>query len=449
MMKILRTLAFATAIGLTATLGAVAAAPSPAEAATPVLRKGVTLAGDLNTFIASGFSRLQDVLDSGAGVIGVNLPWYAATQASGSSSAAKPASPTLWNDPTYESSVAVDQLDKITRYVQQHGNGAIVMGIVWGTPGWAACAGDLPYDERLYPPKDAADFGDFMYAMSERYRGSHLDGDGLAIGKVRDWVIYNEVNAPDWWHDTACNTTGLDPVQYYGGVLNQAYDAIHHLPASLDVRALAGAFTSYHHVDQNGTAGTRLTTSYQNWRDATNDLEAGIQHHTWISPLDFVQRMKDLNLRFDAIALHPYSPRIWDTPLATPPAGAVTLANLGTLLSLQQTLWPSEPAKWHLALTEYHVQSYYGDTSLGFDHAPAVACPNAFCGSTTEVNMRAFLIDSYGTSGSNKPYVDYLVWTMWQDVNPYTGGIVRSTFTDKNSGMPSGQSVRQAFASIS
>lgn len=45
MMKILRTLAFATAIGLTATLGAVAAAPSPAEAATPVLRKGVTLAG--------------------------------------------------------------------------------------------------------------------------------------------------------------------------------------------------------------------------------------------------------------------------------------------------------------------------------------------------------------------------------------------------------------------
>jgi hypothetical protein len=63
--------------------------------------------------------------------------------------------------------------------------------------------------------------------------------------------------------------------------------------------------------------------------------------------------------------------------------------------------------------------------------------------------MRAFLIDSYGTSGSNKPYGDYLVWTMWQDVNPYTGGIVRSTFTDKNSGMPSGQSVRQAFTSIS
>lgn len=447
-MKKTRMTAIAVTIAVVGTLGAVTAVPESAEAATPVSRKGVTLAGDLNVYIASNFARLQEILDNGAGVIGVNLPWYAATQPAGSSTAVEPANPTHWDDSTYESSEAVEQLDKISRYVQQNGNGALVMGIVWGTPGWAACAGDLPYDERLYPPQDAADFGDFMYAMSERYRGSHVDSTGAGIGFVRDWVIYNEVNAPDWWHDTACNTTGLDPVQYYGGVLNEAYDAIHHLPASLDVRALAGAFTSYHHADQNGTAGTRLTTSYQDWRDATADLEVGIQNHTWISPLDFVTRMQALNLRFDAISLHPYAPRIWDSPLATPPAGAVTLANLSTLLSLQQTLWPSDPDKWHVALTEYHIQSHYGNTALGFDHAPAVPCPNAFCGSTSEVNMRAFLIDSYGTSGSNKPYVDYLVWTMWQDVNPYTGGIVRSTFTDKTDGLPSGQSVRQAFASI-
>lgn len=442
----------AIAVSLAITGLAFTPAPTAAQAApttTPVHRKGVTLAGDLSYFISGGFVKLQEVLDSGAGVIGVNLPWYAATEAVPGGGAAEPANPSQWNDPTYESSVAVDDLDKITRYVQEHGNGAFVMGIVWGTPDWAACPGDLAYDARLYPPQDAADFGAFMYAMSERYRGTHLDASGNAIGKVRDWVIYNEVNAPDWWHNSACNTSGLDPVQYYGGTLNQAYDAVHHLPASLDVRVLAGAFTSYHKVDQYGTPGTRLGTTYQEWRDATNDLQSGVQHHTWISPLDFVQRMKDLNLRFDAIALHPYSPRIWDTPFYTPPSGAVTLANLSSLLTLQQTLWPSDPGKWHVALTEYHIQSYWGNTSLGFDHVPAVPCPNAFCGSTTEVNMRAFLLDSYGTSGSNKPHVDYLIWTMWQDVNPYTGGIVRSSGADKTEGMPTGQSIRQAFSSIS
>lgn len=442
------TLALATAL---CTLASVAGAATPqARAATsPVHRKGVTLAGELEHFTSGGFANLQKVLDTGAGVIGVNLPWYAATEATPGGGAAKPASPSSWNDATYEASAAVDSLDKITRYVSEHGNGAFVMAIVWGTPDWAACPGDLAHDARLYPPRDAADFGAFMYAMSERYRGTHVDAGGSPIGKVRDWVIYNEVNAPDWWHNSACNTTGLDPVQYYGGTLNQAYDAVHHLPASADVRVLAGAFTSYHHADQSGTAGTRIGTSYQAWRDATNDLHNGVQDHTWISPLDFVQRMKDLNLRFDALSLHPYSPRIWDTPLYAPPAGAVTLANLGTLLTLQQTLWPADPSKWHLALTEYHIQSHWGNTALGFDHAPAVACPNAFCGSTSETNMRSFLLDSYGTSGSNQPYVDYLIWTMWQDVNPYTGGIVRSSGADKNEAMASGKSVREAFTSIS
>ena len=429
----------------------VALAPVSAQAdddPVPVARKGVTLAGDHQYFIQNNFANLQAVLDTGAGVIGVNLPWYAATQPSPTSDAVRPTNPAAWNDPVYESSTAVAELDAISRYVEEHGNGAFVMAIAWGTPDWAACAGDLGNDTRLYPPQDAADYGDFMYAMSERYNGSHVDSDNNAIGFVRDWVVYNEVNAPDWWHDTACNTTGLDPVQYYGGVLNEAYDAVHHLPSSLDVRVLAGAFTSYHKAGYLGAAGTRLGTTYQEWSATTDDLQNSIQNHTWISPLDFVERMAELDLRFDAIALHPYGPRIWDNPLMTPPAGAVTLANLDDMLELQRELWPTEQEKWHLALTEYHIQSHWGDTSAGFDHAPAVACPNAFCASTSETNMRAFLIDSYGTSGAARPYVDYLIWTMWQDVNPYTGGLVRSNGADKTYGLPAGQSVREAFVAI-
>jgi hypothetical protein len=410
-------------------------------------RKGVTLAGDVQSFIDNDFAKLQDVLDSGAGVIGVNLPWYAATQTCATCSAVEPTDPSDWNDGVYASSPAVEMLDLISSYVQENGNGAFVMAIVWGTPGWAACSADLAFDARLYPPQDAADFGEFMYAMSERYRGTHTSDDDVAIGKVRDWVIYNEVNAPDWWHNSACNTTGLDPVYYYGGIMNAAYDAIHHLPPSLDVRALAGAFTSYHHEDYLGTPGTRLTTSYADWESATDDLESDVQNHTWISPLDFITRMEELEIKFDAIAHHPYNNRIYDSPFLTPPSGAVTLANIGDLLAHLQTLYPSDTSKWHVALSEYHMQSYYGNTSLGFDHVPGVACPNYFCASTTEVNLESFLADAYSTTGSDRPYVDYLIWTMWDDVAPYTGGIVRSNGDDKNENLGSG-SVRATYTAI-
>lgn len=415
---------------------------------TPVLRKGVTLAGDIDDYIANNFALLQQALDAGAGVIGVNVPWYESTQTCQTCPAAKPSNPSDWNDPIYASNHLLEKIDKITNYVMTHGNGAIVMGIAWGTPEWAACPADLGngYDLRLYPPKDAADYGDFMYAMSERYRGSHTNNDGLAIGKIRDWVIYNEVNTPDWWHNTACNTNNYDPVYYYGGVMNEAYAAIHHLPASLDVRALAGGFTSYHHSDNLGNAGLRISTSHADWKAQTDILHSGSQNHAWQSPLDFISAMKAYNIQFDAVAHHPYPVRIHDNPLLPAPSGGVTLGNIGDILNLLQTLYPNDQTKWHLCLTEYHQQSYHGNIS-GWDEATTIPCPNYFCPETTEANLSNFLSGAYSTSGSNKPYIDYLVWTMWKDVNPYTGGIVRGDGSDKNEGLGT-SSVRSAYSAV-
>jgi len=422
--------------------------PTKLVTSTPVLRKGVTLAGDVQAFIDNNFALLQQALDAGAGVIGINVPWYEATQSCSTCNSVEPSNPTDWNDAIYAGNHLIEKVDKITNYVMNNGNGAIVMGIAWGTPDWAACPGDLGngYDLRLYPPQDAADFGDFMYAMSERYRGSHTNNNGLAIGKIRDWVIYNEVNAPDWWHNTACNGNNLDPVYYYGGVMNEAYNAIHHLPSSLDVRALAGGFTSYHHSDYQGTAGLKISTSYSDWNTQTNNLHNGIQNHSWISPLDFVTAMKNYNIQFDAVALHPYAVKVHDNPLITPPSGAVTLANLDVMLNHLQTLYPNDTDKWHLTLTEYHQQSYHGNNSV-WDETTTIPCPNYFCSETTEANLYSFLLDAYGTNGSNKPYVDYLVWTMWNDIEPYTGGIVRGNGADKDEGL-SGSSVRAAYSSI-
>jgi|SRR5579859_7259264 len=416
--------------------------------ASPVLRKGVTLAGDLAQFTGNNFSVLQQILDTRAGVIGVNLPWNAATaDCSSGCEPRRPANPTYWDDPQYASSPAVQALDAITSYVAQNGNGAFVMGITWGTPGWAACPGD-PNDPTLlqnYPPENAADYGDFMYAMSERYSGNHVNDSGLQIGKIRDWVVYNEVNSPAWWKNTACNTQQYDPVYYYVGILNQAYTAVHHLPASAGVRALAGAFTSYDHKDDQGDPGLRISTDFNDWAANTDN---GDVNNAWISPTDFVQAMHDYGAQFDAIALHPYAPTMYSDPLAQPPAGAISLANIGTLLAQLRALYPNgQNRQWHVALTEYMQQSYYEPLSNGWDHASSVPCPNYFCGQTTEANLNSFLQDAYGPRGSNQPYVDYLIWTMWNNVEPYVGGLVRADGSDKSEGLAPG-SIRQTFQAI-
>ena len=423
---------------------------NPAAAqVTPVLRKGVTLAGDYSQYTANNFALLQTILNTGAGEIGFNLPWNAATQdCTSGCQAEEPANPTNWDDPQYANSPTVQALDEISNYIATNGNGAHLVVITYGTPGWAACPGDPtsgPIPQTNYPPQNAADYGNFMYAMSERYSGTHVNDSGLQLGFVRDWVVYNEVNTPSWWANTACNTQGYDPIYYYGGILNAAYTAVHHLPASSGVRVLAGAFTSYYHTDYEGDAGLRISTDYSDW--ATNTAN-GNTSDAWISPLDFVQAMYNYGEQFDAISLHPYAPEIYGDPLTQPPSGAVSLGNLGSLLSLLQTLYPNgQNQQWHVALTEYMQQSYYDPESDGWDHVSAVACPNYFCAQTTEVNLDNFLQGAYGTAGSDQPYVDYLMWAMWMNIDPYVGGLVRADGSDKNEGLSAG-SVRQAFTSI-
>jgi hypothetical protein len=416
---------------------------------TPVLRKGITLAGDFSQYTANNFAVLQQILNTNAGVIGFNLPWFGATVdcSDNSCQAQRPANPTNWDDPQYANSPTVQALDAISNYILVHGNGAIIMGITFGTPGWAACPSDPtdPTQQPYYPPQNAADYGNFMYAMSERYNGTHTSDHGLAIGKVTDWIVYNEVNSPGWWKNSACNTAGYDAVYYYGGILNAAYTAVHHLPASSGVRVLAGAFTSYDHADYQGDPGLRISTSYADWQTNTANNDA---NGAWISPTDFVQVMYDYGEQFDAIALHPYAPTIYGNPLAQPPTGAISLGNVGTLLTQLRTLYPNgQQRQWHVALTEYFQHSYYDPISDGWDHVSAVPCPNYFCAQTTEVNLNSFLQQAYGTGGSDQPYLDYLMWALWNNVNPYVGGLVRANGGDKNEGLGTG-SVRQTFAAI-
>ena len=94
-----------------------------------------------------------------------------------------------------------------------------------------------------------------------------------------------------------------------------------------------------------------------------------------------------------------------------------------------------------------HVAVLLWEESLGWDHMSAVPCPNYFCAQTSESNFDLYLSQAYGTSGSDQSYIDYLVWAMWQNIDPYVGGIVRSDGSDKNEGLGSG-SVRATFTAI-
>lgn len=407
-----------------------------------VMRKGVTLAGDISQYALNNYADLRDILDTGAGVIGVNIPWYLIT-----AGPKKPSHPRMWNDPVYENSSILQHIDAISGYVKSHGKGAMIMAITYGTPTWAACPGDLKSPQHpFFPPRNAADYGDFMYAMSERYNGRHVNSHGVAIGPIRDWVVYNEVNSPTWWGNTACNTSHLDPVHYYDLSLNQAYSNVHHVPGD---RVLAGGLTSYGHIDEKGAPGLRIKNSYTDW--ATHTANQNVKS-AWIAPLDFLEAMHKDGARFDAFSLHPYAVTVDGDPLETPPDGAITLANIDVLTAKLRSLYPHGKNKqWHVALTEYMQQSYYGAKSDGWDHVSKMPCPDYFCNQTTEAKLAAQLQEAYGASGSGKagdtPYVDYLQWTIWRNTGPYTGGIIRADGSDKNENMGTG-SVRAVFTAV-
>lgn len=436
---------------------------------TPVARKGITLAGDPSYYTASSFSKLQDILNTGVGEIAYNLPWNQATKdcADTSCTALKPTNPTDWDDPQYANSPTVQAFDQIANYVATNAPGVHLIAITYGTPGWANCTvGGVQLDVGPnYPPQNASDYGDFMYAMSERYSGAHTSDGGLALPFVRDWIVYNEVNSPGWWMNTACNTAHKNPVYYYGLALSAAYTAVHHV-SNPNVRVLAGALTSYAHSDWHGNANTRISTSYSDWNTYSGT-------GAWISPLAWVQEMYNESLPFDAIALHPYPVTQYSNPLlatvgsVTQPAGAVTMANVYDMENLLQSLYPMvggvAPPQWHIALTEYAQSSNYGTPPSGWDEVPTRGCPNGyFCASTSEANLSAYINAAYSdggsvacpTTGSLPPcggsrhsYIDYLLWSFWYNISGHTTGLVRANGSDKNQGLGSG-SVRQTFTNI-
>ena len=122
----------------------------------------------------------------------------------------EPAGPGRWD------AAQIGGLDEIVN--NANARGIKVLVVVLGAPSWANGSSDA-----LVPPRDPADFGRFVGAMSARYHG-----------RIAAWEIWNEPDDAQFWH-------GAVSPAAYAPLLRAAYRAIKDADSAALV--LAGAST--------------------------------------------------------------------------------------------------------------------------------------------------------------------------------------------------------------
>jgi hypothetical protein len=213
--------------------------------------------------------------------------------------------------------------------------GLVVSAVVYGSPPWSRagqpCTPAGPGFEWFCPPANDADFARFARMIARRYDGHHGNG------RLADFVIWNEVNANDWF-DIGCGQGGgaCDPnawIRRYAGVYNAAYDAI--VAEQPTARVL---FSFEHHFgrafDNPGAASPLLSVE---------TFLAGL------APL--------VAPRAWSVAYHPYPPNLLRPEFSPDDWPRVTYGNLGAVVQFLRARYPSVPSAWTVELTESGVNS--------------------------------------------------------------------------------------------
>jgi polysaccharide biosynthesis protein PslG len=151
--------------------------------------------------------------------------------------------------------------DRIVAAAQARGLNILAMAGY--TPPWArmdACSGTM-----FCPPKNPADFANFLRAAVARY----------APKGVHAWEIWNEPNLPQWWGQTT--------------------------NAAAYVNILKPAYTAIHSVDPNATVITGGLAPHGDLGAHPDDPQ---------SPINYLLAMYAAGAHgyFDAVGIHPYPP---------------------------------------------------------------------------------------------------------------------------------------------
>ncbi len=218
--------------------------------------------------------------------------------------------------------------------------GLAVTGVLYGTPAWARgpCTPPTPGFAIFCAPTAPRDFGRFVQLLARRYDGRR------GHGRVVDFVIWNEVNANDWF-DIGCGNGGppCDPARWiasYSALFNAAYDGVmaeqptarvlisleHHFGASLDAPSTERPILS----GETFLRGFAPQVAPRAWR----------------------------------VAYHPYAPDLLRPAFSPDDWPRVTYGNLGTLLGWLRRTFPNVPSAWEVELTESGINSVSPHSTL-------------------------------------------------------------------------------------
>jgi hypothetical protein len=284
--------------------------------------------------------------------------------------------------------------DRLVSFASQYG--VRVLFSIYGSPSWANGGKGLNH-----APSSKA-LRDFAYAAATRYSGTYPvpDGSGRLLPAVKLWLAWNEPNNPIFLSPQYRRVGGKWQIQSardYAGICRAVDSGIHETDYTGEIVAC-------------GATGPRGNNQPGSSRPS-------------VSPIAFLQALKNAGLKktqFDVYAHHPYYGSPSEGPTTRPPtlkrglpSTAVTLANIGTLLSTLSRLYGPK----HLWITEYGYQTNPPDKQFGVSWD----------------KQASYLRQAYAIARAN-PRIDMMLWFMLQDepvISGWQSGLMTVDHTHK------------------
>ena len=282
--------------------------------------------------------------------------------------------------------------DRLVSFASQYG--VRILFSIYGSPSWANGGRSLNH------APNASALHDFAFAAATRYSGSYPvpDGSGRLLPAVRLWLAWNEPNNPVFLSPQYRRVSGKWQIQ----------------SAAAYAKICAAVFSGVHDTEYTCETVTCGATGPR------GNNQPGSSRAS-VSPIAFLQALKKAGLRrFDVYAHHPYYGSATEGPTTRPPTlrrglppTAVTLANIGSLLSTLSKLYGAK----HLWITEYGYQTNPPDKQFGVSWA----------------DQAKYMRQAYSVARAN-PRIDMMLWFMVQDepvLSGWQSGVMTVDHTHK------------------
>ncbi len=284
-------------------------------------------------------------------------------------------------DPAYDWST----YDRTVEYAKKYGQ--VPFFTVIGTPSWES--GSAAWN---VAPKSIGDLRAFVTAAARRYSGSYQLPDGTKIGRVANWIAWNEPNNPVFLKPQFVRSGKkwvIQSAKNYAKMCNAIVASVKAVNAS---NKIACGVTSPRGNNQPGTPRAS------------------------VSPLAFMRAMYLAGARgFDAYAHHPYYGYPSETPNTKPPLGrrgqqptAVTLGNFDVLVRELTRLY----GNMRIWVTEYGYQTNPPDRIFG----------------VTWAKQALYMRQAWLKLRSN-PRVDVFIWFLLRDESRVYAGWQSGVYT--------------------